>query len=76
MYKVDLTLNNLQGLICHRTQPNIIHEYSKLTQKKDNNMYILVGKMIILTILTNLNLSLKMKHKTLLQLKPKEQTKT
>ena len=22
MYKVDLALNNLQGLICHKTQPN------------------------------------------------------
>ena len=22
MYKEDLVLNNLQGLICHKTQPN------------------------------------------------------
>ena len=22
MYKQDLALNNLQGLICHKTQPN------------------------------------------------------
>ena len=24
MYKEDLALNNLQGLICHKTQPNQI----------------------------------------------------
>ena len=24
MYKPDLALNNLQGLICHKTQPNQI----------------------------------------------------
>ena len=24
MYKQDLALNNLQGLICHKTQPNQI----------------------------------------------------
>ena len=24
MYKMDLALNNLQGLICHKTQPNQI----------------------------------------------------
>ena len=26
MYKKDLALNNLQGLICHKTQP-ITHKY-------------------------------------------------
>ena len=25
MYKEDLALNNLQWLICHKTQPNFIH---------------------------------------------------
>ena len=25
MYKEDLALNNLQGLICHKTQPNQIN---------------------------------------------------
>ena len=25
MYKADLALNNLQGLICHKTQPNHIY---------------------------------------------------
>ena len=24
MYKEDFTLNNLQGLVCHKTQPNQI----------------------------------------------------
>ena len=30
MYKEDLALNNLQWLICHKTQPNqIIYMYKK-----------------------------------------------
>ena len=25
MYKEDVSLNNLQGLICHKTEPNVKH---------------------------------------------------
>ena len=35
MYTEDLALNNLQWLICHKTQPNQIY----LTYRYDRNSY-------------------------------------
>ena len=32
MYKEDLALNNLQGLICHKTQPNQSYSYTQQLQ--------------------------------------------
>ena len=37
MYKEDLALNNLQWLICHKTQPNQI---SKLVSINTNNLQV------------------------------------
>ena len=44
MYKEDLALNNLQGLICHKTHSNqIIHIYTYICLYKEdlalNNLY-------------------------------------
>ena len=36
MYKQDLAINNLQGLICHKTQPNLFSDYSKHMYKFTN----------------------------------------
>ena len=36
MYKEDLELNNLQGLICHKNQPNQINPMLDI-QKLDDN---------------------------------------
>ena len=35
MYKEDLVLNNLQWLICHKTQPNQNHIYLIYMYKED-----------------------------------------
>ena len=35
MYKEDLALNNLQGLICHKTQPN--QQEPSLVKNKQKN---------------------------------------
>ena len=46
MYKEDLALNNLQGLICHKTQPNqtnsYVNNYSAPSSKQiDSSFYVL-----------------------------------
>ena len=33
MYKEDLALNNLQGLICHKTQPNHVKKKTWIENK-------------------------------------------
>ena len=45
MYKEDLALNNLQCLICHKSQPNQIYIYSIYMYKEDlalNNLQCLI----------------------------------
>ena len=46
MYKENLALKNLQGLICHKTQPNQNHIYLIYMYKEDlalNNLQWLIG---------------------------------
>ncbi len=46
MYKEDLALNNLQWLICHKTQPNNQLELAYITDfylRKDMNLTILLS---------------------------------
>ena len=62
MYKKDLALHNLQGLICHKNQPGqiiyLIHMY-----KKDLALHNLQGLICHKTKLntTNLNTGLRIK---------------
>ena len=39
MYKQDLTLNNLQGLICHKTKPNQSYRITKSAGIIQLNLY-------------------------------------
>ena len=52
MYKENLALNNLQWLICHKTQPDqIIYIYLVYMYKEDlaNNLYIYIYIYIYIT---------------------------
>ena len=55
---MDLTLNNLQKLICHKTKPPTNQrrdECNKLAQKEFMARYDWVGKVIHLELCKNLN---------------------
>ena len=43
MYKIDLALNNLQWLICHKTQPKPNHIYLIYMYKEDLALNYLQG---------------------------------
>ena len=57
MYKLDLALNNLQWLICHKTRPNqtkpnlIVQWFTSLTEVLGLHMLRLMGEFIIIVFL-------------------------